>query len=1588
MKISSTLLFFLLITGSFSTQAQLNEGFEGTAFPPLGWSSFIGTNGAGSLQDWQRTTSAADVSTGVGAAFVRYEVTGGPLAEDWLVTPKLRPDAIDFTLYFYQKQAYTFDYGTTYSIQVSTTDQNDPASYTVVASQTEANFTTTYSLASVDLSAYIGQDIYVAFVMSQDDGDNWYIDDVTGPPLAPQCFPPSNVTLSNITLTTADIAWDQNNATTDWEIETVEAYTPPTGAGQFVNFNPATYPSLDSATTYYVFIRDVCGPSDTSIWVGPVPFSTLCPTVFNAPFIEDFDLPFTQNCWTESGAAPWDYSTVAAYDAGNANDHTGNSTNYAWMDGSYNNNGAVSVLTSPLIDISSLTIPRLNFWVFSQNTYNSTYNDLVVEVWNGSVWTQIYQNQGDLGGWSEITYYLNALSPTGPIQVRYTITGTSDPSPWYNDILIDDFVIDESPDCPTPSLLTATNVGNTSADLGWTANGSGSTWEVEIVEAANPVTGSGVFTGSNPYPATGLNMGTPYSFYVREICSPGDTSAWVGPFNFMTSCGTYIAPYLETFDENYIAPCWSQSGAFPWTFSTSADYSATSAGDYTGNGGNYAWIDGSSNLNGAISTLTSPLVDISPLSTPALRYYVYSENIHNNTNNEVLVEFYDGAIWNTIQTFQGNLGREWFEVIVNLNNFTITGPVQVRFSVTGSSDPSPWYNDILIDNVEFYDGPSCYTPTNLIASNITMTSADLGWTPGDISNTLWELELIELGQSFSGSGNFTTSNPLNNSSLQFGTTYLFAVREICSPGDTSNWSVPYLFTTPCPSPLAGDSMSSAIIVNTTTFSDSGNTTNCYTHTTGFNSPDVWYQLILEECTGNLLVELCNSDFDTYLRLLDVDSVQLRSDDDRCGTTGGPSLLNADVTGLDTVYIVVEGYAVATGSFHIYIEQQVADLLGDQMNNPIPVTSIPYLDSSTTDSCFTNTFNGNPSKDVWYCYVSDTSTYFNFSLCGSSFDTYMYITDSSGTTISSSDNDCSSQSQIGGLYINSGDTVYIVVEGTGSNSGAYVLNISFDSSDIIVSDVRGQMYNFDGTDDFISIADNPTLNPTRISLEAWVYSDDWSSQTNPVIITKGINAEYSLWKSDDVGFDEKFAFRIGNNIANTTYSTTTVQDGKWYHVVATYGGTRSKLYVNGVEESSLLFSMAIPDLGNPLTIGAATGGAAAFDGSIDEVRIWNRIRTQTEIREKMHLTLKDTETNLISYFQFDFDWTVGNVDGVQNGTRTNHGTTQNMTSSNLVASTAHIGGGTSNTQTVLATGNVVFTGTDLEINFGTSPNGDIVVSHITTENSYAPPPYGPIDTGYWVVNNYGTITTGLNVTALFNYDDGLIPNTTLTNYSLYKRPSREFGTWPTVIPFASAASTVPGNNYCEFSGLDGFSQLVPVNMSDFLPNEFLYFTAQPTANKEVLLTWEIDNEIDNKEFEIERSPDGFSWEYLGTVASTNALGHIYNYYDTNPLTGHNYYRLKRIENSGIFSYSTIQVVDFITEQNFWVYPNPNNGIFFVEFDQMELGELEVFDAIGQKVLVKTLNSNKEAFDISDQPSGIYTIKITSHGKSFYTRVVRE
>lgn len=110
-------------------------------------------------------------------------------------------------------------------------------------------------------------------------------------------------------------------------------------------------------------------------------------------------------------------------------------------------------------------------------------------------------------------------------------------------------------------------------------------------------------------------------------------------------------------------------------------------------------------------------------------------------------------------------------------------------------------------------------------------------------------------------------------------------------------------------------------------------------------------------------------------------------------------------------------------------------------------------------------------------------------------------------------------------------------------------------------------------------------------------------------------------------------------------------------------------------------------------------------------------------------------------------------------------------------------------------------------------------------------------------------------------------------------------------------------------------------------DLVSFTAKVTDNQEVKLNWESAVEINNDFYIIERSTDGkefYAIEEVFSKGNSNDLT-AYEYLDTTPENGANYYRIRTISKTGTAQVSPIQQVQVKATINTTVYPNPiSNG----------------------------------------------------------------
>ncbi|SEM41891.1 Por secretion system C-terminal sorting domain-containing protein [Chryseobacterium taichungense] len=103
-----------------------------------------------------------------------------------------------------------------------------------------------------------------------------YVDFTFNVTAAPSCVAPTSLTVANVALSSADVSWTAPASvpSSGYEYYYSTSNTDPVGSGTSTNNLTETLSSLTQNTTYYVWVRSNCG-SSTSVWVGPISFTTL-----------------------------------------------------------------------------------------------------------------------------------------------------------------------------------------------------------------------------------------------------------------------------------------------------------------------------------------------------------------------------------------------------------------------------------------------------------------------------------------------------------------------------------------------------------------------------------------------------------------------------------------------------------------------------------------------------------------------------------------------------------------------------------------------------------------------------------------------------------------------------------------------------------------------------------------------------------------------------------------------------------------------------------------------------------------------------------------------------------------------------------------------------------------------------------------------------------------------------------------------------------------------------------------------------------------------------------------------------------------
>ena len=337
------------------------------------------------------------------------------------------------------------------------------------------------------------------------------------------CFPPANVTLSDITMTGVTASW--SGSASEYAVYAISANDTAYATTSDTSY---TFTTLTSSTNYRVYVRSLCG-SDSSLLTAPVAFNTACDQITitaDQPWFENFE-GYTGNgekpfvCW-ETPVTDATYHGPFVYCGYAQSCHSG--SNSAEFKGASN----LLVLPEFSNDIHDL---RLSFWATATSTSVGTVEvGVITNVLDPTSFEVIVPNAGAPGprgnaeGVAGNGNYMGpfdfngAQTASGRIALRYTSNSAS--QSWN----LDDFTVSLAPNCPSPvkTSVQASNVDGHNATITFTDNDPDhNSWTVYYKPSSDSVWNTTV-TNTTSVDLNNLDPETQYDVYVVTNCTTPD----------------------------------------------------------------------------------------------------------------------------------------------------------------------------------------------------------------------------------------------------------------------------------------------------------------------------------------------------------------------------------------------------------------------------------------------------------------------------------------------------------------------------------------------------------------------------------------------------------------------------------------------------------------------------------------------------------------------------------------------------------------------------------------------------------------------------------------------------------------------------------------------------------------------------------------------------------------------------------------------------------------------------------------------------------------------------------------------------------
>jgi len=652
---------------------------------------------------------------------------------------------------------------------------------------------------TVRFSNYTGNSRIIAFRNSNGTTgySSIYLDDITVEYI-PSCPKVDSLKVIGMSNNSIVLSWEPVGDETEWRVTF-------NGGDTIVNTNTPTITGLSANEEYLFVVRPICAVGDTGLTRSVIAHTTCNPV--SLPYVENFDSirTGTANGADYYGLVPncWDYIMTGSstYQAESYQPRVYYTTSYAHS-GNYclYLNGVGYTMLPPMpTDLDSL---EFTFWA----RVTSTSYGLEVGVMEGTTFVPVANIAPTTTNTQYLVDFANYTGNSRIIAFRNFYTSSS--TTYYSYVYIDDIDVHYLPSCPRVLDVRSTAASVSTITVDWTDQTTASEWQIEYgpeghaIGAANA---HSVIVTQHPYTISGFDTLTNYDFYVRPICTVGDTGRWSNKATLGTEMcnGAIFVSTGAATGTGYAAPV---NNLWKYTLSESIIDSAELAGigDISSIAYSYAYGTAMTKktnvtiwLQPTTKSTFSSTSDMVPLNAAtAVRVY------HGNLN---CVQGWNYFALDTTYVWDGHSN---LLIIVDDNSFQYDGSAYIfnTSSCTGSKT-LVYASDSEHPNPS---SPSSFggTSKNLYSYRPTMKLGSCGVGPcelpsidsvattettvtvtfsGPASN--YELALVEeWNDSIADAVTpVTASATYTFEGLTEGTTYTLAIRSVCTATNRSEW---------------------------------------------------------------------------------------------------------------------------------------------------------------------------------------------------------------------------------------------------------------------------------------------------------------------------------------------------------------------------------------------------------------------------------------------------------------------------------------------------------------------------------------------------------------------------------------------------------------------------------------------------------------------------------------------------------------------------------------------------------------------------------------------------------------------------------